>query len=251
MPSKDLTQVTPWLPPPSPRAKRWHDERKRYWCSAAVGLLWRTASIIDTIIEGHLDVEKGERFEWAVWCKFIVGWSFSLGRRRNNTFIVKMNLRRSQRFCRVYGDGCRAVCRHEKVTPGANTHTQFTVFKIYTFCFLATTTNTPNNSSRSRPISGRIIEKKLIVTNYFISLTKGSCGKNRHFFRFRWFHSGRQFRTLVLPKQENFMLSVSDSLWIQERGKNTSQIEAWANTSATVSRRQRGSIASVSCTKRI
>ena len=33
------------------------------------------------------------------------------------------------------------------------------------------------------------------------------------------------------------MLSVSDSVCIQERGKNASHIEAWANTSATVSRR--------------
>ena len=46
-------------------SKGWHDERKRYWCSA-VGLVKRTILMIDTIIEGHLDVENGERFEWAV-----------------------------------------------------------------------------------------------------------------------------------------------------------------------------------------
>ena len=37
-----------------------HDERKRYWC-LSVGLVLKN-SFNDTIIEEHLDVEKGERF---------------------------------------------------------------------------------------------------------------------------------------------------------------------------------------------
>ena len=54
--------------------------------------------------------------------------------------------------------------------------------------------------------------KKLIVTNYFITLAKGSCNKNSHFFRFLRFHRGLQFRRPVLFKQENFMLSIKGSV---------------------------------------
>ena len=74
----------------------------------------RTASIIGTIIEGRLDVEKGEDLKEQFDMNSIVGLSSSLDKRRHNTFIVKMNLRRSQRFCRMYGDGFRAICGHEK-----------------------------------------------------------------------------------------------------------------------------------------
>ena len=42
-------------------SKRRHDELKRYWC-LSVGLVLKN-SFNDTIIEEHLDVEKGERFE--------------------------------------------------------------------------------------------------------------------------------------------------------------------------------------------
>ena len=57
--------------------------------------------------------------------------------------------------------------------------------------------------------------KNLILTNYFITLGKVSCNKNSHFFRFCKFcrfHRGLQFRRPVLPKQENFMLSIKDSV---------------------------------------
>ena len=65
----------------------WHDECKSYSCSA-VGLVKRTISMIDTVIEGHLDVEKGERFEWAVWYKFNSGMKGIFGKRWNNTLLV-------------------------------------------------------------------------------------------------------------------------------------------------------------------
>ena len=38
-------------------------------CSSE-GLVPRIISMIDIIVEGSLDVEKGDRFEWAVWYKF-------------------------------------------------------------------------------------------------------------------------------------------------------------------------------------
>ena len=41
-------------------SNRLHDELKRYWC-LSVGLVLKN-SFNDTIIEGQLDVEKGERF---------------------------------------------------------------------------------------------------------------------------------------------------------------------------------------------
>ena len=57
----------------------------------------------------------------------IVGLSSSLDKRRNNTFKVNMNLRRSQRFCRMYGDGFSGLPSRE-VTPGANTLTLFLLY---------------------------------------------------------------------------------------------------------------------------
>ena len=48
-----------------------------------------------------------------------------------------------------------------------------------------------NQSAGAKPLS---FCKNIIVTNYYITLAKGSCNKNSHFLRFRRFHRFRTFR---------------------------------------------------------
>ena len=49
-------------------------------------------------------------------------------------------------------------------------------------------------STNQRARNRLVFCKNIIVTNYYITLAKGSCNKNSHFLRFRRFHRFRTFR---------------------------------------------------------
>ena len=86
---------------------RRHNERKRQWC-LSVGLVLKN-SFNDTIIEGHLCVERGDLHAWVVRCKFNSGLKGIYVRDGIKIYVYSENeLDEVAKSFRVYG-GCRVV----------------------------------------------------------------------------------------------------------------------------------------------